>query len=360
MWGYRVIVQKILQSSTLKELHSSHFGVNKCKSLARSYVWWPTIDDEIEDLCRNCAACNSVRPLPQKTELHIWKWPQNSWERIHLDFLGPFKGSKYLVITDAHTKWLEVLKMNLTTAEKTIEALRSIFARFGLPKFVCSDNGPPFNSVELHNYFHCNGITHILTAPYHPSSNGQAENSVKLVKQYFKKCLHENKSYDFGLQKFLFDYRNSLHSTTNKSPAELMFGRRLRTRLDLVRPYTADIVQSNQQRQIRNYGGKDKRVEIGDNVLFRDFSNPLKPSWQEGTIETQKGSSVFEVASQSKENFKRHIDQIIPLKIRDSLALPEPETEHSSSSNLTDINQTPCVAESSVTEGKRYYLRPRK
>ncbi|XP_031338139.1 uncharacterized protein K02A2.6-like [Photinus pyralis] len=149
LWGYRIIIPKILQPQILKELHSSHFGINKCKSLARSYVWWPTVDLDIENVCKICEPCNSVRPLPQRTKLHVWEWPQNPWERVHIDFLGPFRDPKYLVIIDAHTKWLEVIQMNVTTAEKIIEALRPLFARFELPKVVVTDGGPPFTSLLM-------------------------------------------------------------------------------------------------------------------------------------------------------------------------------------------------------------------
>lgn len=72
--------------------------------------------------------------------------------------------------------------MQSTTASKTAGILRTIFPRFGLPKYVVSDNGPRFVSREMTDYFHQNGIIHIPTAPYHPPSNGQAENSVKTVK----------------------------------------------------------------------------------------------------------------------------------------------------------------------------------
>lgn len=361
LWGFRVIIPRSVQSKILDEIHASHMGVNRCKSIARSYVWWPLLDNQIENLCKNCNACNAVRQLPPKSSLHVWKWPDNVWERLHIDFLGPIANHKYLVVIDAHSKWLEMFKMQNTTAQTTITALRSLFSRFGIPKYIVSDNGPPFCSSELNAYFQINGITHICTTPYHPASNGQAENAVKTTKNFIKKFLYENKNVDVGLQRFLFDYRNTEHATTLKSPAELMFGRRLRCRLDLLKPRTADIVKNNQNKQIKNYGGKKREVKIGEDVLVRDFSNSKRPGWIRGNVSNQTGDVNYEISVDDKTNkFRRHIDQILPIKLRNSLAAGNVEVENTVSSqdneNL-DINDINCVPS---TSAPRYNLRPRK
>ena len=64
----------------------------------------------------------------------------------------------------------------------TCNALHSIFARYGLPTQVVSDNGPPFSSSEYEEFLHQNGIQRILVSPYHPSSNGLAERFVQTFK----------------------------------------------------------------------------------------------------------------------------------------------------------------------------------
>ena len=68
------------------------------------------------------------------------------WQRIHLDVLGPFMVKTLLVVVDLHSKWLEVLEMNITSAAKTVTVLREMFARYGLPEQVVTDNGPQFTS----------------------------------------------------------------------------------------------------------------------------------------------------------------------------------------------------------------------
>ena len=54
--------------------------------------------------------------------------------RIHVDFAGPFLGSMFMIVLDAHLKWLEVIPMKSTTTEKTLEVLRNLFAVYGLPE----------------------------------------------------------------------------------------------------------------------------------------------------------------------------------------------------------------------------------
>lgn len=106
LWGYKVIIPFNLKEDILNELHSGHLGIVKMKSLARSYVWWPNIDADIEELTRKCKACISVRSSAPLTALTPWPWPTKPWYRIHADFLGPFENKVYLIIIDAHSKWL--------------------------------------------------------------------------------------------------------------------------------------------------------------------------------------------------------------------------------------------------------------
>ena len=141
------------------------------KFVARSYVWWPGVDRAIEEVAKECQACQAVKHAPAPAPLHPWEWPRKPCQRVHVDFLGPFQGFMFLVAVDAHSKWPEVEVMKVTTAAKTIEAIRKRFAAFGLPKQIVSDNGPQFISEEFTAFMRQNHIKHIRSAPYHPASN---------------------------------------------------------------------------------------------------------------------------------------------------------------------------------------------
>lgn len=79
LWGIRVVVPLSLQERVLQELHQEHQGVAKVKTLARSYVWWPNLDKEIEATAKDCRACQSVKSAPPKAPLHPWVWPAKPW-----------------------------------------------------------------------------------------------------------------------------------------------------------------------------------------------------------------------------------------------------------------------------------------
>jgi len=119
------------------------------KSIARGYIWWPGIDKNIENIAKNCERYSEVRPMPTKTVLHTWEWPHGPWQRLHADCLGPFKGHQLLIIEDAYSKWLEVFKVNATGAQVAINIFRNLFAKFGLPEYLATDNAPPFTSLQF-------------------------------------------------------------------------------------------------------------------------------------------------------------------------------------------------------------------
>ena len=79
------------QHRVLEMLRESHPGINKMKLLARSYCWWPGIDQDKQKHAKSCAACLSVAPTPAVSSLHPWLWPIKPWQRIHVDFAGPLE-----------------------------------------------------------------------------------------------------------------------------------------------------------------------------------------------------------------------------------------------------------------------------
>ena len=148
------------------------------KALARCHIWWPRLDNDIEQVAKSSQACLSVKQAPPLAPPHTWSWPQKPWQRVHIDFTGPFLNKVYFIAMDAHSKWPEIFQMAQTSTTKTIFILRHLFAKYSLPQQIVSDNGLQFTSKEFSRFLHLNGIKHIRPAPYHPASNGQVERLV--------------------------------------------------------------------------------------------------------------------------------------------------------------------------------------
>ncbi|XP_054711181.1 uncharacterized protein K02A2.6-like [Uloborus diversus] len=273
------------------------------KSRARSIFWWPLLDQEIEKLVKTCNGCSKTQTMPPRNKLTPWDWPKKPWQRIHVDFFGPLYGKKYMVLIDAHSKWAEVAPMSSTTAQNTIEKLRGIFACFELPHTLVSNNGSPFDSEEFNQFTTNNGVKHIPTPPYHPQNI---------------------------INKSLFDYRNTPHTTTGETPAKLMFVRALRTRLDLLRPGLEERGKNHQTDQERNYRGKCRKgFELGENVMVRNYRD-RNEKWVEALVLDKIGYSVY--LCKIKETgvvWKRHIDQIWSCHNEDMFKLKELEDEDS-------------------------------
>lgn len=308
LFGHRVVIPSSLQNEILKMIHACHQGIVKCKSLARGYVYWPGIDADIERECQGCETCMSTRPSPAAAPVHPWAWPQVPWYRVHVDFFS-LENHTYFVLVDAHSKWIEAHSIGTTSAKLTIARLRRIISCFGLPRELVSDNGPPFSSFEFKTFMESCGIKHILVSPYKPSSNGAAESAVKIIKYCLKKAMIDKEDLQLGLDKFLLYYRSTPHSLTGKTPAQLIFGRNLRTHCDLVRPNVEDRVRDKQIVIHQKRNTKMRQFEIGDEVQFKQFRNN-KSFWEIGIIMKRLGPVSYQVR-QNDKLYKKHIDHIM-------------------------------------------------
>ncbi|KAG7298724.1 hypothetical protein JYU34_017133 [Plutella xylostella] len=341
MWGHRVVIPTACRAKVMTELHDPHMGIVKTKSLARSYVWWPGVDEAVEAACRQCAVCAAVADAPPGHAPRSWPWPSRPWSRLHLDFLGPIEGLTYLVVVDSCSKWIEAIRMKRTTAQAVITVLRDIWAKFGLPKQTVSDNGPPFSSVEFQQFLSHNGIEHIFSSPYHPASNGAAENAVKICKRAIKKALKQKLDVDVALNRFLLAYRNTEHETTGDSPASILQGRNLRMRLDNLKPDREARVATRQARSESLAGGTQRQLDVGAPVWYREYRSVDK--WVAGTIVDKLGNTDYRVRSIFGTEIHRHIDQ---LRLRFTGAVEGTSSDRQASLDLRQVEKTRCSRKS--------------
>ena len=280
----RIVVPRALRAEVLDEIHGAHMGESKSLCFARDYVFWPSMTAQIKDKVSSCAICNAFRNRQQRESLYPHDIPGLPWQVVGTD-LCEFAGQTYLLVTDFYSKYFEIDVLRQTTATCLINNLKKIFARFGIPDEVVSDNGSQYsNTRNLFNSTHEFkqfakewGFRHTTSSPEYPQSNGAAERAVQTAKRILKKAAADNKDPFEGLLK----YRNTPFEDIGVSPAQLLMSRRTRTMIPthrrlLLQAVEPDrVVKALQRRQNSSKKNYDKQsrdlppLEVGDKVRIR-------------------------------------------------------------------------------------------
>lgn len=293
LWGTRLIIPATAKKQMLHALHVSHPGVVKMKTLARQHIYWPSIDKEIEQLVGRCSACQATRAEPARKS-HPWEPAEKPWSRIHIDHAGPFRGKLFLIVADAHTKWIDASIVSSTASAPTIARLRDLFATHGLPDTIVSDNGRGFISSEFQNFCKGNAITSYRVAPYMPASNGLAERNVQSVKNFLKKLTAQD-DLAVELASYLLISRTTA-LPNGLSPSEMLMGRRVETYFDKLMP--------KKQRSF-----KPGQFSELDPVWIREYQGNHK-TWVKGQVLKQLGHRVFQVELDDGRISRRHERQL--------------------------------------------------
>ena len=327
------------------------------KAIARQYFWWPNLDKDIENFVSNCDVCGKFAKSPRKSVLKKYPEPTRPFERVHIDFLGPFMNKVYFVLIDAYSRWPEVYEMSSTTSQATIEKLREIFSRFGLPEIIISDNGAQLVSEEFNTFCSNNLIEHRTSAPYHPETNGLAEKMVASFKNSLMKILAdpENKGIKICnlINRFLASYRNVPHSTTGEAPVKRLLGRDVRTRLSLLVQDKVDKIRENQVKYFK--GTRTVDFEEGERVRMRDYKNPAKPVWKTAVVTSKLGGLIYMCkGDQENTEVKRHADQLVKkgefyMQEAEELVVHKDEISEISNGRKKSITPASCDEESSAS-----------
>ncbi|CAB0008407.1 unnamed protein product, partial [Nesidiocoris tenuis] len=190
----------------------------------------------------------------------------------------------------------------------TLRAIKNTISRFGFPHIIVTDNGPQFVSEEFEQFCKNHSVTHIKSTPYHPRTNGLAERAVRTFKDRLKNEKGNRWQILEKVDEFLFTYRSTPHSTTGRSPAELIFGRRLTSPFDLLKP---DLKRKQDQAlwNQRCNRGEEKQVrkfKEGDNVMVKCQASK---NWTNGVVVKRTGPMSYEVLADGRL-LKKHVDQL--------------------------------------------------
>ena len=312
LYGSRVVIPEALRANVLSMLHTGHMGMERMKKLARTAVYWPGVDTDIEGACRSCTACSEHQRLPEKMPGHPWTMPDKPWSRVHIDHAVNFMGTNWLVLIDAHSKYPCIHATGPITSRATIELLDEDFAHFGYPQVIVSDNAACFTSAEFQEWCRARGITNLRGAPYHPATNGAAERLVQSFKQSLKKSSLPPRQ---ALLDFLRQYRRT-PLTSGLSPSQLLNGRQIRTDVDTLLPSPAHSAQAVQQRHTDKQPlGKKHHFIAGQKCYARVLSPRLanqSAAWTAVVIIKRQGS-IYSVRHEATGAiWARHVDFLLP------------------------------------------------
>ena len=358
--GNRVIVPLSARDLMLQRIHSSHIGVNACIRRARESVFLPGITADIKKLVSSCHVCAKLQGELQKEPMRPYPAPSRVWERVGTDIFS-HRGQDYLVTVCFLSGYFEVDRLAGKTARDVIYALRQQFARHGIPNEVVSDN-QPFGADEFKKFATDWEFIHTTSSPRYSQGNGRAERAVQTAKRLMEKA---SESHSDPLLALL-DWRNTPSETLQLSAAQLMFGRRTRTRLPaaeaLLKTPAATTAQSAlteaKRKQAQYYDRSARPVErpiipVGQTVRFRYDEG----DWRKGEISQILPHRSYEVKQEdgsirrrtSKHvRFSNEAKIIVPANVdeNDTATLPTPSPSRSPPANamITQSGSAPRPA----------------
>lgn len=265
--GLRIVVPPSMQSHMLKIIHDTHLGIVKCKQRAREALYWPAMNAEIEENIKNCSKCATYGNKQQYENLKPTELHDYPFYEVGTD-LFEFESKNYLILVDYYSKFIEVNHLKDITTKSVIYALKTQFARHGIPRILRSDCGSQYMSQDFKKFCLQYDIQLKPSSPYYHRSNGEAERAVQTVKNMWRK----NKDKYMAL----LTYRTTPLEGINLSPAQLLTGRRFRNTLpiadDLLKPTAYNQKEIKQRFKIR----QEKQKHYHDKPSTKPFK-PLQP-----------------------------------------------------------------------------------
>ena len=318
--GRRIVVPESLRQDIVALAHIGHQGATKTKQYLHERVWFPKMDAMVEEHVKACKPCLAVTPGENYQPLQPNTIPDRPWQHVATDFKGPVGNQFYLLLViDEYSRFPVVEIETTTAADKVLPLFDNIIATHAIPEKVKSDNGPPFNGEDMRMYAQQCGFCHKKITPAQPSSNGLAENFMKMLLKVGHTAYSEKKDPRQEVYKYLLSYRATPHSTTGKTPAELLFSRKLRTPVPILFPRCRTdqfVKRHDAQKKNRKKEYHDKKrdakttvIKVGDQVLVKQKKTTVKPFYDSKPYRVISVKGTMVTAARNNKSITRNVSK---------------------------------------------------
>ena len=285
--GTRTIIPEALQPRVLKLIHTVRQGITKCRLRAWNSVFWLGLNNDINELVRQCATCQqNQKSQPSEPMTHIEA--ERPWSVVGGD-LFHWNNVDYILVVDYFRSFPIICKLRSTTATSIINSLRSIFTEYGLPKTFISHNGTQYTSDEFAWFVENYGFFHTTSSPHYHQSTGKSERYVDVMKQTLTKTLESQQDVHIAL----LCARTTPLGPNLPSPAELLFGRNLKSNIPCVNLAERDDDLRRALRELRtkhiplydSHSHSLPESTPGQSVRVQD---PINKRWKPGVVKSKE------------------------------------------------------------------------
>lgn len=329
--GNRIVVPRESRPDVLKLLHYSHQGEQATLRKARDIIYWPNLNDHVQNMVKKCDICNQYKDCQRSEPMQSAEIPEHPFQIVSMD-LGELthEGKKMIVLVsvDHFSNYLEVDFLSSQRTSELIDRCKKNFSRMGIPRKIITDSAQQFVGQEWMQFMVDYGISHVTSAPYHHESNGKAESAIKIAKNIIKKALQDKK--DIWLA--LLDWRNT-PQLDGYSPSQKAMGRKTRgilpatiSQLQLQTVDTQKVRKDIELRKVKSKFYHDRKAQalpklIRGQEVFVQLKPEKTPEWTRGRITEVLSDRDYQVTANGgsyRRNRKYLRDACSTVKLEES------------------------------------------
>ena len=211
--GYQLVIPSQMRPKMLSQLHEAQQGSTHTKQRAHLTVYWPGMDNDIDNMVYACKQCQDYLPSQPKEPIMSKPQPFKKWQEICYH-----AGRFYLIVVDCYSDWLTIIPMGRNITTSHLDAgLKELFSRTAIPDIFWSDR---FTSREFQSFACQWGFHHQTSTPHYPQSNDRAEAAVKSMKRIIRAAWNGRWINEENLCRVLLQYRNTPSRKDGLSPAQ--------------------------------------------------------------------------------------------------------------------------------------------
>ena len=294
---------------------------SKTKEMIRRKYWFPGMNQRIDIIISTCFNCQVATDTHHREPAKMTELPEGPWHTVEIDFCGPFPNGEYaLVIPDQYSRYPGVEFVTSTSIRPVRRKLKKVFAVYGIPKVVQTDNGPPFSSHEFKNFASEMGFRHKNITPRHPKAQGQVEGFNKLINKILTIAVAEGLDTHEATYDMLQAYRDTPHPAIKETPYNILMNREIRTRLERFQTEAPandeEIRQNDKQYKCRIKQYHDKRHRARTHIITIGTAVVVKRDSKKKGQTPYEGSTIYARRLSDGKTTYRDASKIKPLKTR--------------------------------------------